>query len=265
MKKKIKNLIVFVDRYLYSLAVCFYLFTLGVLQQKNRAFIGKIALIFDAEKIKKNLIIPKVRPEAIADRNIRISVCEPSFRLGSPTTLEILMINSLAIVHRPSAVFEIGTFDGRTTLNLAANTQQETKIYTLDLPKEKIGDTKLRLAGNDPGMIDKNISGSSFLNQPEAKKITQLYGDSASFDFSRFYGQIDFIFIDGSHSYDYVKSDTEQALKLLKNKKGVIIWHDYGRRWAGVTRALNELYSSDGVSGGLRHIEGTSLVYLFLK
>ncbi|MBL8012699.1 MAG: class I SAM-dependent methyltransferase, partial [Candidatus Omnitrophica bacterium] len=39
-------------------------------------------------------------------------------------------------------------------------------------------------------------------------------------------GKIDLVFIDGNHSYEFVKSDTENALEML-SEKGVIIWHDY--------------------------------------
>lgn len=264
MKKKIENLIIFIGQYFHSLSVCFYLFTVGVLWQKNRALIGKIVVIFNQEKIIGGLIIPPIKPEEVIGKDVFVSVREPSFSLSSPTTLEILMINALVIKNHPLAVFEIGTFNGRTTLNLAVNTTKETKIYTLDLPKDKINTTKLDLANNDRCMIDKNISGGCFLNEPEAERITQLYGDSANFNFNEFNNRIDFIFIDGSHSYDYVISDTKQAMKLLRNKKGVILWHDYGRRWTGVTEALNELYLSGGAWSGMRHIKGTSLVYLVL-
>ncbi|MBD3183553.1 class I SAM-dependent methyltransferase, partial [Candidatus Poribacteria bacterium] len=86
-----------------------------------------------------------------------------------------------------------------------------------------------------------------------------LYGDSADFDFSPYFGTMDFVLVDGSHSYEYVLSDTDNALKLLKNGKGIILWHDYGH-WDGVTKALNELYESSEVFRSLKHIDGTSLV-----
>ena len=66
-------------------------------------------------------------------------------------------------------------------------------------------------------------------------------GDSATFDFSPFYQEIDLIFIDGSHQYNYVKVDSENAFKMLR-PGGVIIWDDYATvQWPGVTKALNEL------------------------
>lgn len=73
--------------------------------------------------------------------------------------------------------------------------------------------------------------------------------------------EADFVFVDGSHTYEYVMSDSEKALGLLPNDGGVVLWHDYGE-WPGVTRALNELQAGDQRFAGLRHIEGTSLALL---
>ena len=72
---------------------------------------------------------------------------------------------------------------------------------------------------------------------------------------------MDFVFVDGSHSYEYVLNDSRLARRLLrKDGDGIIVWHDYGA-WRGVTRALNALYRRDSVFQGLKHIEGTTLVY----
>jgi len=40
-------------------------------------------------------------------------------------------------------------------------------------------------------------------------------------------GPFDLIFIDGSHYYEYVKSDTQNALGCL-TAGGLVVWHDYG-------------------------------------
>jgi hypothetical protein len=46
-------------------------------------------------------------------------------------------------------------------------------------------------------------------------KITQLYGDSKAFDETSYHGKCDLIFIDGSHAYSYIESDTQKALKMI--------------------------------------------------
>ena len=73
------------------------------------------------------------------------------------------------------------------------------------------------------------------------------------------------IFVDGAHSYEYVLHDSRHALKLLKDGKGLILWHDYDKIWwIGLTNALNELYTEQNEFGGAMHINGTSLVCLIL-
>jgi len=65
------------------------------------------------------------------------------------------------------------------------------------------------------------------------------------------------VFVDGSHAYDYAKTDSATAFRLAK-PGAMVIWHDYGV-WPGVTRALEELEASQKL--GLKHIRGTSLVF----
>lgn len=71
-----------------------------------------------------------------------------------------------------------------------------------------------------------------FENCKAASKITCLFGDSATFNFSSFYEKVDFFFIDGAHSYEYVRSDTLNALKCC-HQGSVIAWHDFGRVGVG--------------------------------
>jgi predicted O-methyltransferase YrrM len=52
-------------------------------------------------------------------------------------------------------------------------------------------------------------------------------------------GTIDFIFIDGDHSYDACKADIAAWAPFVK-RGGVIAFHDFGSRADGVTRAIFE-------------------------
>lgn len=54
---------------------------------------------------------------------------------------------------------------------------------------------------------------------------------------------------------NFVKSDTENALKMLR-KNGIIVWHDYARGCPGVYNVLNKLNQSLNLS----HILGSTLV-----
>jgi hypothetical protein len=156
-------------------------------------------------------------------------------------------------------IVEIGTFDGRTTLNLAVNSPAQTIIFTLDLPPDVT--PKFALVPSERVLVEKPRSGGKFLEAaPEwahaTGRITQAFGDSATFDWSAHHGRAGLVFVDGSHAHDYVIADTDTALRLVAHK-GVVMWHDYGV-WEGVTRALEEIEASRRL--GLRHIRGTSLV-----
>lgn len=179
---------------------------------------------------------------------------------GNVTEVELEYIARIALHSAPERIFEIGTFNGRTALHLAANTPPATRLITLDLPKSSMANTLLRIKSGERKFIDKDQPGEVFLNTPYAAKITQVLGDSAQFDYTPYDDTMDRVFIDGSHSYEYVLNDTEVAFKLLRNGKGVILWHDYG--WNEVIQALNEYHRADPRFKDLVHIEGTTLAFL---
>jgi hypothetical protein len=64
------------------------------------------------------------------------------------------------------------------------------------------------------------------MNTLEQSRITQLYGDSDTFDYSPYCNCMDLIFVDASHSYSYMKSDSENAFKI-PSRNGTIVWDDY--------------------------------------
>jgi predicted O-methyltransferase YrrM len=186
---------------------------------------------------------------------------------GNVTAFELDVIASLVRAHRPGVVFEIGTFDGRTTLNMAANAAEGAIVYTLDLPAAAADATAFALELNEDIFIRKPRSGARFVDSRAPYNIVQLFGDSATFDFSPFRGRVDFMFIDGSHAYEYVRSDTLAALSMVR-EGGTIIWHDYVREgftpFPGVPRALKEFYLTDARFRALAQIEQTSIVHLRL-
>lgn len=255
-----QRIIAFIVRYVYAAASCLYLFTFGFFIAKNRSFISTICAHFGYTQ-KTGTIIPEIELSQLVSVDTTVQILEPIRIAGNVTLLDIAVIAQLIKHYNPNRLFEIGTFDGRTTLNMAANCSEEAEIYTLDLPREQLHSTKLPIDPVEEMYIDKETSGSRYMGTDYEKKITQLYGDSATFDFSQLFSTIDFMFIDGAHSYEYVLNDSEKARRLLKDGRGVIIWHDYGD-WEGTTRALNELYSENEYFRNLKHISGTSLACL---
>ena len=171
-------------------------------------------------KIKKDLIFAKCN-----FFNTDPSIARP---------VETQVISSLADYLKPKNIFEIGTYNGFTTLHLACNSPQDSMVYTLDLcadfGKEAGGDKKLEGYSYDDVLVVelsmKNRNNRIFHNHPCRKKIVELFGDSLSFDFSSYHKKMDLIFIDGGHSYKHVRSDTQNAFRMLSDN-GVIIWHDF--------------------------------------
>lgn len=162
---------------------------------------------------------------------------------GSSWSADIVNLCLICQLAKPRMVFEIGTLQGYTSYHFALNTPEDTEIFTLDLPKENGVKPRLRTTLGDDSHIDWYVSSRHywFEDTTHAGKITRLFGDSALFDYSRFHGKIDFFFIDGAHSYEYVRSDTLNALKCCR-PGGIIAWHDFGRvGTAGVSRWILEL------------------------
>lgn len=177
--------------------------------------------------------------------------------------LEVLI--QLVKFRDPAAIFEFGTFDGRTTLNLAANSRPDARVVTLDLPREDMHRTELRIDDAERRYVDKPRSGIRFLDTDVAHKIVQVYFDSAGMDVSDYREKFDFIFIDGSHTYDYVINDTRLAVQMLR-VPGVLVWHDYVSEgdvcWPGLVKALERMNERCPAFRNLRHVEGTSLAVL---
>ena len=144
-------------------------------------------------------------------------------------SMETHFLSTLVKELNPEAIFEIGTYNGFTTLHLALNSSQSCRIFTLDLPPDYDAHKVQGSSYDDLLVIElsqKTINQRFYKKHPLEDKITELYGDSAVFDFTNYYGKIDIVFIDGNHSLQYVKSDTENAFKLL-TEHGVIVWHDF--------------------------------------
>jgi len=171
----------------------------------------------------------------------------------SVSPYEALALSAIARFISPMRILEIGTFDGNTTLNLAANAPSDALITTVDLPPDWEG----HLTYNVPGALE-NFTGrasarAQFRHTAFETRITQVYGDSAAIDWAALGGPFDLIFIDGGHSYEYVKSDTHNALGCL-SVRGLVVWHDYGMI-EDVSRAVDEIAGTVRV----RAIRGTRL------
>jgi hypothetical protein len=166
----------------------------------------------------------------------RIPSCVAGVRV-----VELLYLAYLASLKPSMNILEIGTSQGRTTLNLALNAQAGSRIWSLDLPAGMVPDVSLYQ--DDQVQEIKSLPKAEFLRpHMETLPVTLLLGESTTYDFSHFYGMMDLVFIDGGHSQRTLESDTANAMKLLKPSGGLILWHDYLRSSCpAVVEFLNEL------------------------
>jgi hypothetical protein len=158
-----------------------------------------------------------------------------------------MLIAALAKTLGFETFFEIGTNRGRTTWTVARNCPG-LQAYTLDLGAgETSDDTELELASDDVRFLRPDDgAGEAFRGTPEEDRITQLWGDSATFDFSPYERRMDLV---------YVKRDTRTALSLL-SRRGMIVWDDYGSN-PGVYRAVNEIAPT--LEHPVYHVFGTRM------
>jgi len=209
---------------------------------------------FDSDDKKLPTVSLESLFPATIDLPIRLERSRPRV-LGNVTIDELAVIALLCQQLRPQVIFEFGTFNGRTTLNLAANSPPDAKVYTLDLSDDD--KTGLKTEQEDEGYHLGTEAGNFFRQSPLRSKIEQLWCDSARFDEAPFRGRVDLVFVDGAHSYEYVRSDSSKALAMLR-PGGTILWHDYCAWYPGVSRSLHELLPSYPI----KHIEGTHLAIL---
>ncbi len=159
-------------------------------------------------------------------------------------------------------MFEFGTCTGKSTYLWARNSSPTARITTLTLSPDQVGSYQAEQQddANATRAAQEESCFSQFLysNTDVADKIEQLFNDSKAFDEAPYHESCDLIFIDGSHAYSYIKSDTEKAMKMLK-PGGLVIWHDYHgpRRARGVFRYLNELCQQLPI----KHLRGTCMVF----
>lgn len=258
----INRLFEFILRYLFSLAIIFYSITFGTFTRKGRSFLINLLNFYNVSFMQVSIVtkLPLISQDSVIGKE-KVEIIEPVAKDGNVTLEELAIINGIVKRENPNKIFEIGTFDGRTTINMAYNSNDNCKIYTLDLAKEQLGKTKYEINDYDRTLIDKDISGERIrkTNLKCKNKITQLYGDSATFDFRPFYNSIDLIFIDGGHDFQNAFNDSKTALELVRKAKGIMLWHDYKNNMP----VVNAIESLKKINPELKiyHIEGCNLAY----
>jgi hypothetical protein len=147
---------------------------------------------------------------------------------------ELIRIVSVIRFTGAKRILEIGTYDGFTALNIAANLEDGGRVYTVDLPQDRAAFKSMISNASEA-----NIVGSQYRDEKEADRIEQLWADSTTTDWTTFGSPFDAILVDGCHEYPYVRSDSLNAVNHVR-PGGTVFWHDYGFLY-DVSTAVDEL------------------------
>ena len=161
-----------------------------------------------------------------------------------------------ALIHKINAkrIFEFGTYKGVSTTQLALNLPHDGMVFTLDLPEDhpayslaipKVAEQQIAAEKGKGILIPHDLGG----------KVTFLRADSAKFDTAPYLESMDLIFVDGAHSYEYVKNDTVKGLEMLR-PGGIIAWHDCTPSHSSVVRYLSILPRIPTI------VHGTTIAFL---
>jgi hypothetical protein len=195
--------------------------------------------------------------EILGSRKATIRINVQKHEEGRLYNNEPMVFLSILAVEHPKEVLEIGTFVGYTTKAMAENLP-DSIIHTVDLPPDfsPSQDIKEGPPKDDFHLIAKRVVGREFKGQAVESCIRQHFGDTATINFQEF-GKPTFFFIDGSHTYEYCKQDSEKCLTLCGGN-GTFLWHDCDEYHPGVVKFISEWRS---LGRNIVRINGTCLAY----
>lgn len=190
----------------------------------------------------------------------------PSSSIGSVSLLEAAILTSVLKLLQPTGIFEFGTFLGFMTRVFATNSQESTRIFSLDLPASAHPDLATfsqtdvlsDFRTNDAYLSAlQSVEGAAYLGQDLPPNVTLIKEDSRFFAPSD-YGldsTCELVFVDGGHSEAVARADTENAFRLL-NSPGCIAWHDFR---SSLHTEVDSIVNQVAESRPVIHIESTML------
>jgi len=194
--------------------------------------------------------------DVLGDRKCQVNLRVMKYEDGMTSYRDAIVLLSLLVAERPREVLEIGTYMGHTARAMAENLETSV-IHTVDLPADFCAEKDAgNLPKDDFHLITRRVVGREFKGEPCEQRIIQHFGDTSAIDFARI-GRPTFFFIDGSHTYEYCRNDSEKCLALCA-QGGTFLWHDCDEMHPGVIRFVLEWRA---LGRNLVRIEGTGLAY----
>lgn len=176
---------------------------------------------------------------------------------------ELISLCRRVVDHKPRIIAEIGTWNGGTFYVWTRINPQAEKIISIDLPSGQFGG----------GYDEKRIK--FFREFACDRQGTELYfirGDSKSKETTDKLSEIlrkdkiDFLYIDGDHTYEGIKKDFYIYLDFM-SEKGLIGFHDINtfKEGYGVVKFWNEIKNNYRHEEFIRQgskVMGNGLIYL---
>jgi hypothetical protein len=171
-----------------------------------------------------------------------------SFLADTSETVDIALLKALARRYDGCDYLEIGSWRGESIANVASIAD---KCISISFSEEEM---------LQHGFSEKFHQNNRFFSK-DLKNVTHIGHDSLTFDFSPFIGRMDLVFVDGDHSHEGVKLDTQNAFKLTRNHFSTIVWHDYSFntetvRWTILAGILDGC--PEEKRGNLFHVSNTN-------
>jgi predicted O-methyltransferase YrrM len=200
----------------------------GVTLLNEEGFLPLIRAVFTSAKKRLNIVFT---PLAVTDiKNLALTTPEAlvDFALNrywgiiKPAQVknEVLQLANRVHELKPKTILEVGTAKGGTLFLFSRLAADDAVILSVDLPGGKYGGGYSKL---------KNSLYHAFtLPKQKLHLIRANSHDRATFDdVKALLGErkVDFLFIDGDHTYDGVKKDFEMYSKLVEDG-GLVALHD---------------------------------------
>lgn len=172
---------------------------------------------------------------------------------ASVSPMECAALAALSHLVGAKRIFEFGTYKGVSTTQLALNVAPGGMVFTLDLPEDHPA-YSLPIPKPEEQLIAAEGGKGILIPRDLLDRVTFLTSDSATFDESPYSASMDLVFVDGAHSYEYVKSDTEKGWRMLRSG-GILAWHDCVPSHRDVVKYIKE----SGFKS--KRVKGTALAF----
>jgi predicted O-methyltransferase YrrM len=178
-----------------------------------------------------------------AEQLVDIALQNPTIRPLQDRS-EFLGLANIVAAQPPRTMLEIGTYRGGTLFVFARLAQPDATVISLDLPHSRLGVFSRRL--QEP-LFRRFIRGQQhlLLLRADSHAVETRSRVERSLD-----QPLDFLFVDGDHSYQGVRSDFEMYSPFVR-RGGMVAFHDIAHIPTdfGVNRFWNE------IKGGFKHRE----------